>query len=365
MKHLKIYESYSQSLAEELVDELSQDTIEAYFDDNKENSDYDIEEIIGWWPQLVWRFIDDDKYIEDFIKDEVQNLALEDFDDDDEFREFIEDNMTTDKENKIIQLYKDNQYDDKLLNDKVSKIDGIVSISPAKKTDDKIIRITSTEGKVKKYRIPENHEILVNEGDTIRNGTTLSTLKYDDEMLSELNTQELKEVIEEDNESGEFVESIIKQKYDREDAESVITSLYGKLEGEELYNIVKWYIDDDKIIEDYRDNEDFDTKKTFVTDHIEKDTDLQRKILEKNKANVLKLAELFTQSTSNENISDEYEFQKLYIKEYVKENKGDDKKGTLKAKALKFIFDYLELDPQIEEEYKKYMWMILADKYNI
>jgi len=358
----KIYENAS----DDLIDELSDDTIEEYYDKHYTNDD--VEELVSLWPDLIWRHIDDESFVEDFINDEINNLGIEDVSNKDDLRDFIEDNLTTKKENKIIELWKDKQ-DDNKNNDKVSKIDGTVSII---KDDEYKIIITSNDGIIKNYKIPEPHEILVDDGQIVSKGTTLSTLAYDDDMLADLDEDELREVIEDSGEADDYVEKIIRKRYEGEDAQSIIENMLGKLEGKELYDMVQNYLDDDAIIQDYKDNEDYGYKKEVVADSIYRDIDLQREILENNKNNVLKLAELFAENSSSNNISDEYEFQKLYIEEYVKdyidgdEDSYDEKeRGDLRAKALKYLNDNFELDSDIETEYEKDMWMVSSGKYNL
>jgi hypothetical protein len=216
--------------------------------------------------------------------------------------------------------------------------------------------------------VPESHKIVVKENDVINIGDILATLKYSDEMLEELSSDELIDVIEDSGEEDEYVEKTVRSRYDNYSAEDLIGEIYGdtsRMSGKELYSMLQWYIDDNKIEEWWKDNEDWEYKKEFTKDAIYRDYNLQREILNKNTSNVLKLAELFEEPHGLNNIADEYEFQKLYIKEYVKENSYDDKKSILKAKALKYLNDNFELDSQIAEEYKDFMWMVSADKYNL
>ena len=184
-------------------------------------------------------------------------------------------------------------------------------------------------------------------------------------MFEELDEDELRQIIEDENEAEDFVEEEIKRRYEGEDARGIIESMYGKIDGKELYKMVQYYIDDDDIEKEYKENEDYESKEDLVKDCIYKEIDFQRTILKANKSNVLKLAELFVLSESEENIADEYKFQKLYIREYIKENIDEDTKANLKAIALKYLHDNFGLDANIEEEYSKYTWLILASKYNI
>lgn len=360
MKYIKIYEKWNSDLAIELVDELDYDTVESYYDEHGAYDD--VEEIVSLWPSIIWNHIDDDKYVEDIIRDEINSQSISDFEDEDDYRSFIEDNWDSKKQEDVLELWKSKQYDDKEMKNRIAKIDGVVSI-----IENKII-ITSTDGAIKKYKIPESHNIIVYDGDFVNKGTVLSIVPYEDSMLEDLDTDELKEVIEDSNEEDEYVEKMVRNRYEGEDAQGIIKQIYGdtsKMDGKELYDMLSWYLDDDKIIKEYNDNTEFDSKKEFVQDEIYNSIELQREILKNNKKTVLKLAELFIDNSSNSNIADEYEFQKLYIKQYLKEKKGEDKKGALIATALKNLNDEFGLDDSIKTEYSKWTWLIDADKYNM
>jgi len=357
----KLYERYGD-VADELIEELSDDTIEKYYDDNYVG---DIEEIVSMLGNQIWQFVDDDKYVEDWIDNDISYQSIRDLDDEDDLRKFIEDNWTTQKEERVIEIWKNDQGDEEN-EDKISKIAGtVIEISQISGELAKIY-IKKSDEVIKKYKVPESHKILVKEGDVVNIGDILATLKYSDEMLEELSSDDLIDVIEDSGEEDEYVEKTVRNRYDNYSAKDLIGEIYGdinQMKDKEIYDILGNYIDDNKIEEYWKDNEDPEYKKEFVKDSIYRDEGLQKEILKSNPSNVLKLAELFKESHSQ--IWDEYDFQKLYIKEYVKENKWDDKKGNLKAKALKYLSDNFGLNYQIEEEYRDWMWMVSAGKYNL
>jgi len=360
----KIYERYSDAI-DDLVDQLSDDTIERYYDDNYE---CDIQVIVDMLGDRIFQFVDNDKYVEDWIDNEINNLSIRDLDDEDDLKRFIEDNWSTEKEKKVIEIWKDNQLDDDN-DDKISKVSGVISrITYDSPSTTKEVIITKEDDTLKKYKIPETHRIIVREGNTINKGDALATLEYSYDMLDELDSKELINIIEDAGEEYEYVEKVVNDRYDGLDAQDIINELYGdtsKMNEDQLYNMLNWYINDSEIENWWKDNEDFGYKKDFTKDAIYNDISLQSEILKKDPSNVLKLAEIFKESFSKENIADEYEFQKLYIKKYIKENKWDDDKDTLKAKALKFLHDTFGLNGTIENEYKDFMWMISASKYNL
>ena len=106
MKYLKLYEKWNQKLAEELVNDLSQSTIEEYYD---EHYGHDVEEIVGLYPSIVWDHIDDKRFVQDYI-DNISNQSIEDLKDESDFRNFITDNWSEKKEDKILQIWKSKQH---------------------------------------------------------------------------------------------------------------------------------------------------------------------------------------------------------------------------------------------------------------
>jgi hypothetical protein len=332
-----------------------------------------VEEIISIWPELIWNHIDDDKYVQDWIDIDINTQSISDLSDEDDFRNFLEDDWSDEREEKVVKIWKGKQFDDKRYNDKVTKTEGVVSISLIKVSNDQTIKVTSFDGKFRKYRIPEEHVILVEEGQYVKKGDDLSTLAYEEYMFKDLDEDELKSMIEDLGEEEEYVEWVVKRRYEGMDAKDLIEDMYGdvtKMKSEDLYNIVQWYIDDEAIEKYYKDNEDFENKKEFVKYEIKNKIDLQKEILEKNKSNVLKLAQLYEEESCDEDMSNEYNFQKLYIEEYVKDNIDEDdfekdEKNHLIATALKYLNDNFDLDKNIEEEYDAWRWMIDASNYNL
>jgi len=309
----KLFEG--NGLEHDLVDDLSDDTIETYYD---EKYKIDAKEICSeFGPHYIWDNFDDKKYIEDYIQDEIDNASLDEFCESD-LRDYIENNLSADMKEKIIEIYKENNDDE-----------------------------------------DEDNEEEKEE------------LEYEDSMLDDLTEDELKDVISNDSEYN-FFEEIMNDRYGNSYAKDIISDFYDMEDGGTLYNSLYAYIDDGGVEKDFKNNEDFDYKKEWVENYINNDTDLQREILKNNPSAVLSLAELFSDSKVNENIGDEYEFQKLYIEKYV-EGEAEDEyykeheeelHHTI-AEALKFLYDNFGLDPNIEEEYKEDMWLISSGKYNL
>jgi len=295
IKKFKLFENIENKLSIQFSDNF----IEKYFDNNFLMS---VREIIELWPNYIWRHVDDDEYIKDLIEDEIDSCSIDNFGEYD-YIDYLKNNMTDNKEEKIIKLY--NNIDD------------------------------------------DEQEY------------------YDSDMLDKLTEDQLKDIIEDDDENEEFIKYIVNNRYDGCDAEDVIKDIYGSNwildHGTQIYDILRYYVEDSKIIDDWKNDTD---KREKVEEEICRDVYLQKKLLKKKKSNVFLLAKLFIKD-NNTNISDEYDFQKAYITAYIKKNISNNSNDILRAEALKYLYDNFELDNDIEEEYKEDMWMIGIDKFNI
>lgn len=305
IKKFKIFESlyHINNILDELVEQFDNEFVDEFWEDNFKES---AREIINLWPNTIWRHIDDDSYISDLIDSEISSFSIEDFSDYD-FRKYLEDNTTKKQEKTILKLYNKKQ--------------------------------------LKKGNDIENY--------------------YDNYMLDELSEKQLRKLIEDADDEEKFVEFIIRDRYEGQDAQEVIEEIYGSSwildNGDDLYNMLYQYIDEDNIVEEYENEVD---KLEEIKEYIDNSKELQEKLIEIKKSNVLLLAEVFKENNNGYyNIANEYDFQKLFIEMYAKKNKGD--KNNLKAEALKFLYDNFELDEDIKDEYEDHMWLISSGKYNL
>lgn len=354
----------NSSHAEELIEYLSDDIIEEYY---KENLAYsDIGEIIQLIDiDTIWRHFDDNAFIESWIDDEKDSMGKDDFSDYDFKRYLKDESLEDDIQEKIINFYKENNN----IEDIKSEADGIVSSLVKTKNGNRKIKVKSESGDIKIYDIEdEDYIILVKKGDNIIQDDILARIDvdYDDDLLDDLDNDQLWEIIEDLNED-DFKDKAIRKKYEGQSAKDILSefgylelpdpySYYGRKQktyhsvAEMVYD--KWgeYIDDNGIIEEWNDNEDIDYKKEQVQDYIYNEPYLQRNIL--SEETVLRLAELFENNAGN-NIGDEYEFQKLYIEEYAKENEDD---GDRYADAILYLAKNFNLNDQISKEYPNHLW---------
>jgi len=342
-KYNKIYESVS-----ELVDQFDRDFIEEYFDEHLANDDfYDILEV---YPQIIWNHIDDKSAMEDIMNDEINNMSVEEFDGDD-IKKFINYKyLTEEEEKKIRQVYIDNEIDlDELEDLKVDYED----------EDDEELKEELKE------EIKEIEEKL----------KEINSMRTD-EILDELSESELRDIIRDVFDEYEFIENIIKDRYDDYSLQDYLEEIYGSTDNITFNSYSRngtgwdWilnYVDEDAVIEEYKDNESYEYKKERFEEEIKNSIDLQEKLLEIDKENALELFDVFNDKYSDDNISDTYDFQKAYIEEYAKNyaNGDDDDLDEGKGEALKKLNDAFGLDWDIEQEYEDYMHYIEADKYNL
>ncbi len=326
--NFKLFENLATE-AKDLIEQLDETDIDNIYNKNHKMC---ADDILSNWPDSIWNFIDDEKFINDFIKDEVNSRELSDFEKH-EFENYIEENLTDDIKSQILDLYNKN-------ND-------------------------------------EQEE------------------EFDDYMIEELDEDDLKDIIEDNNKESEFIENIVRGWYDSYDAKEFFKEFYGYDSFDEIYNknsfytnkespheIVnkylsrfKKYVDIEKLENSYLD-EDYYTKVTELVDDIPYDKELQTKILNANKENVLLLSDLMEESLPNDipdrSIGKKYFFQKAYIEEYLKdyisgneEDYTEEEKSDIIAKSLKFLNDKFGINSKIEKEYENEMWIISSDRYNL
>jgi hypothetical protein len=302
----KIFERWAYEAKKKLATQLSEKFITKYYDKNYQIT---AQEIIELWPKIIWEFFDDEKFISEFIYDEIQNTSIDDYYDD-IYKNFIIYRLTEKKKKKIIEIYK--------------------------------------------------KQVHAKKGEKI---------DYEDDYIDILSEKQLKSIILVDSTENEFVEYAVKDRYEDESAQDIIENIYGEnwsrtpFQTNDVLKILLKYVDENKMIDNYLNELDYTTKEEYVQECISSDVNLQIKLMKLKKSNAILLAKVFKQEKTDINISNKYEFQKLYIEEFVKSTDGatDD----LKAKSLKYLYKNFGLNPSIEEEYKSDMWLVNIGKYNL
>jgi len=377
----KLFESSDSAKYDLIHDFLYYSYIYDYYDEHY-LSDYDqsdVVDIIESNPNIISGVFDNDKYIKSIIRDSMNNQNIGDFDAY-EYKEYINNHLTREKENKIIELYYDNNDDENMIIK--TEYDGIVSISD----EDGVKTVMITEDDTtEEYEIPDNFNIVVEEGDEINYNTIIARnddIEYDSDMIDDLDSDQLKDIITDENEEGEFLEETITKRYEdktfieiMEEEKSVDSyeELIDNMTPKKFYEYYSSFIDIDKLVKNYKKYEDSDSKYDWVESKIPDSIEIQHYLMDNSKDSnnlTLLLFEIFEdKGDHSDDISDEYEFQKRYIEEYIKENGYDDstedEKGDLIAEALKDLNSNFVLDSQIKTEFNKYMFIVDSDKFNM
>lgn len=329
-KFNKINENWE--LQSELIDEVDDSIIDKYFEDNYE---IDFSEIAN--SSNIRNHINDDAYIQQWIDSDINNNTFEEYNDWD-FKKYIKKFLTDDKEAKILELYNDNNYDE----------------------DD------------------EDDE---------------KTTEFDEDLIDDLDDDQLKEVIEDDDGEYEFIEYMVNKRYKGMSAMDLIDEIYGDLEEQEqnsdyvkygfgnkphtLLDEVGDFVDEDAVVKEWKSEYDWTSRKEYAQSAISQHRGMQKSILESDPKNILQLAELFEEEGGGD-IGNDFDFQDTYVKEYEKENnvydegeeEYEEEKSLQIETALEYIDDNFDLDfDEFEKLYPKEMKDIIikkdAAKYNM
>jgi len=327
-KFNKINENWE--LQSELIDEVDDNIIDKYFEDNYE---IDFDEIAN--SSNIRNHINDDAYVQQWIDSDIGNNTFDEYSDWD-FKKYIKKFLTDDKEAKILELYNDDNYDE----------------------DDE------------------------------------KTTEFDEDLIDDLDDDQLKEVIEDDDGEYEFISYMVNNRYEGMSALEVIEEIYGDLEEQEenssyvkygygnkphtLLDEVGNFVDKDAVVEEWKSEMDWTNRKEYAQGAIDSNKEMQRNILENDSGNVLKLVELFEEGGGGDNIGDDFGFQDTYVKEYEMENnvydegeeEYEEEKSLQIETALEYIDDNFDLDfDEFKKLYPKEMKDIIikrdAAKYNM
>ena len=261
MKYIKTFESWSSSPVKELVNQLGYDFVEEYFDEHLAYDDVD--EVIEIYPSIIWNHVDDDRAMKDVISDEVNNLGVEEFSEDDIKKYINRKHVDLEDEEKIFSKYIKNEIDlDELeeLKINLNKEEEEEKISIQNEIDD-------IENKIKEIR-----ELDLSE------------------LLDEMDEDTLREIITDIFDEYDFVETIITDRYDRYSLQEYIEEIYGDVDKINVKKDMPWvmnYVDEDAVLKEYNDNESYDYKEERVEDEIYCTPELQEKLLKINPKNSL------------------------------------------------------------------------------
>ena len=317
----KIFEYNNNS--ENLIDYVDLSLIEKIFNEKYQT---DFEEALYINPSLIWDYIDNDKFVKDFEQGYIDSQEFDDLDEYD-LKKHLDNNLTSKKEKKIRELYLNNN---------------------------------------------EGENDLLDEDD------------YDG-MIKELDEDEIREVILEDEYAYDVVKSIYTDTYNGYTAKEIIDEFYGV--DTEFYNkkgkysygsnnnydndfnvlkkIVINYLDKKGILKQFADDESDDYKKEFAADYIYDSPKMQKNIIANNKNKVLELFDFLEIEDNGKNIGNKYIFQKAFIDVYTEKNPDEIDDYLIIPTALKKINDVFGLNNKISREYIDHIFLVNADNFNV
>ncbi len=351
LKYLKFFENYSkifESVESDLLDQLDDNYIEEYWDEHLAYTD--AEDVYINYPNMVWRFIDDKRALDDLKSDEIGNSSIEDFSEND-FKDYIIMKCVDDdsKEKRIIyKKHIESEVDLDELEDLKFHLEDETDIDERKRLKKEIKEINKSIKNIKEMDL--------------------------EELLDVMSEDDLNEIITDVFDENEFIESVITDRFDEyQDIEDYIESFWGSVDSVTFsssysnsrgdWDWVLNYLDDDALLKEYNDNEDYDHKFDTLQGFIFDTREIQEKLLDVNSKNSIELFDLFSEDTKN-NIGDEYDFQKAYVEAYS-DDYADGDKSEGKGEALKKLYDKFGLQYNIENEYGDYLYYVHADKYNL
>ena len=285
---------------EELAKQFGESFIDEYF---KENYEIDVEEIAKYHSD-IWKYVNDERFVQDWIDNDIANRSIKDINDEEEMVDYIKDRL--------------------------------IDEDSVKEFLDK---------KRKKYQLETNDS-------------------YED-VVDELKMNDLYKLIYRENSNDDFVEWYVNKRYSNMDAHDILEELYGENDlKQNAYQYVENYVDTDQLEEDYIDDESYEYKLDWVAERIHNEQDLQNKLMEMNPKNSILLLDVMNSDTSY-SIGDEYGYQKTFMEEVLKQAKEEDFYDEYPAEQLKKLNDKFGLANGIEDEYREYTYLIDAEKYNL
>lgn len=190
--------------------------------------------------------------------------------------------------------------------------------------------------------------------------------KYDKNEYKYFFEEQYKELVNDNTTLNEYIEIIKKEKLEREFLKYVFENKFWNKEPKEIakiydsnyldntFDLTYLYVNDNQVIDDYIEQIEFSFKWDYVAVDIPYYPHLQLKILEYNPKNALILFDVI-EFEGKIGIAKNYNFQKYYIEYYD---------GEI-PKALKNLYDRFGLNEKIKQEFKDYLYLIDADKYNL
>ena len=382
-KKFKLFENNDNASNELLTDFLDDGYICEYYENNylSKYNTHDIEDLIEEYPNILVNNFNDERYINDLNNNINLEIDTRNYDDESDYIDYLTEHMTEQKEKKIMNFYYSDNEEDMTIK---TEYDGIVSIDE----DERKITITE-DGVSESYDIPNDFNIVVEDYDEISSNDIIAisdSAEYDYTMLNELDIEQLKDIIMSEYEEVEFVKFANKKRNEGKTFLEIMEDIHGINGYDELVgsngiyttsdfiSTFSRYINDDKLVSDFKKMQDTDFKYSWFQNQIDNSIEIQQYLMDNaddpHDRLTLVLYDLFEdKGRHSDDISNEYDFQKRYIEQYVKEYGYDDnteeENGDLIADALKNLNDKFGLDSDIKKEFNKYMFSVDAEKFNI
>jgi len=382
-KKFKLFENNDNASNELLTDFLDDGYICEYYENNylSKYNTHDIENLIEEYPNILVNNFNDERYINDLNNNINLEIDTRNYDDESDYIDYLTEHMTEQKEKKIMNFYYSDNEEDMTIK---TEYDGIVSIDE----DERKITITE-DGVSESYDIPNDFNIVVEDYDEISSNDIIAisdSAEYDYTMLNELDIEQLKDIIMSEYEEVEFVKFANKKRNEGKTFLEIMEDIHGINGYDELVgsngiyttsdfiSTFSRYINDDKLVSDFKKMQDTDFKYSWFQNQIDNSIEIQQYLMDNaddpHDRLTLVLYDLFEdKGRHSDDISNEYDFQKRYIEQYVKEYGYDDnteeENGDLIADALKNLNDKFGLDSDIKKEFNKYMFSVDAEKFNI
>lgn len=313
MKYLKTYETYSPS-NRELLDELDSGWLVDWYME-KYPPHWGFGEMLEFLSGDLWRYVDDDKFVEDWIDDRA-DADSQDF----KYANFSEGDM----KDFILERYENTGLDasGNTMYEHIRKI--LIDKEIGDEEDDR-------------ERLEEIKEMDL------------------EEILDELDEDELKDIIEDDNDEYDFCHQLLENIYRNSSAFDVL----GELHSEDELNDVSFFKDDHYNIQSYMDEKSMEEDMNDVYDYgyvrdnidLEEEDELQEEIWKKDPSTSKTLVE---EEIVSDSLASQYEFQKSYIELAKKEIEKDVEENRQFYKD-KDIYDE-EDEKEFEEEKLNDLW---------
>jgi hypothetical protein len=267
----KLFENLStaQNL---LLDQLGDAFITKYFKDNYPIDEDNLSTICD-----IWQYVDDDRFVNDWINDHVSNSSIEELDEED-YQSYIKKYLLDDDD--VINYLKKKAKKEKILGYKELSIEDLF-----------------------------------------------------DEL--DLNRESLIEIIKDQELEEDCIRKYYEDLYERDSAKDILSEIYSETDlAENGYKYVENYVDDRQVIDDFFRNASYEDERYFVLKMIAQEKKLQKKLLDMDSENSVLLFDEIDEFS----MGSTYRFQNSYLKT-IKNQEGSDMRIEEYIKKLNDKFE--------------------------